>query len=135
MNNAGNLLFFISGVPAPQPRPRLGRGRVFNPPSANTWRAAVALAAIQTGREFTGWVSVSIVFRFVRPPSHFLRGDLRHNSPAFPGKSAGDIDNLIKSTLDAAIGSLWVDDSQIVDIRASRVYAESAGATVSISAL
>lgn len=35
-----------------------------------------------------------------------------------------DIDNLIKTVLDAANGHLWKDDNQIVEIRSFKKYAE-----------
>lgn len=34
----------------------------------------------------------------------------------------GDIDNIAKGPLDAATGRLWVDDDQIVDLKATKEY-------------
>ena len=36
-----------------------------------------------------------------------------------------DIDNLIKTVLDAANGHVWQDDNQIVEIRSFKKYAET----------
>ena len=135
MNPAQNSVdFTVCGVPAPQPRPRMSRRGVYNPTSANGWRSAVELAGRLTRADFKGdWVRVQIVFSFLRPASHYLRGELRANAPAYPGKSVGDIDNLVKSTLDALNDSpLWFDDSQVVDICAARVYADTAGARIRV---
>ncbi len=125
------FLLFIRGTPKPQPRPRIARGRAYNPPTADSWRLCVSRAGKRSGQSFTGPVRVSITFNFVRPPSHFLRGDLRATAPRYPAR-VGDIDNLIKSTLDALNGVLWYDDEQVVDIRAARVYAASAGAKLAV---
>jgi len=46
------------------------------------------------------------------------------NKPAADYPSNCDIDNLIKGPLDAItkVGMIWVDDSQITDIKASKRY-------------
>ncbi|UTG99338.1 RusA family crossover junction endodeoxyribonuclease [Macrococcoides canis] len=36
-----------------------------------------------------------------------------------------DIDNLLKTVLDAANGHLWIDDGQIVEIHSAKRYAET----------
>ena len=43
-----------------------------------------------------------------------------------------DLDNLIK-TLDALNGVVWVDDSQIVDIRAQKMYGENAYTVIEVT--
>ena len=76
-------------------------------------------------------LSIMITYRMRRPNFHF-RGRNRGNGeyarvvPSGQPTAGGDIDNLIKFTLDAMQGCLFVDDRQVVQISASKVYADSA---------
>jgi len=141
------MTFFVEGHPKPQPRPRAyrsGRGiRMYNPASANVWRAAVQLASAKSGETFGGdLVRVELTFYMPRPQAHY-RGtgknkprELCHNAPKSCGTKP-DVDNLIKSTLDAMTDAgLWDDDKQVVEIRAEKLYANDApGCAVTVDAI
>ena len=63
-------------------------------------------------------------FHFLRPKSHLTsKGVLTKAAPLFPtGRQIGDTDKLIRSVCDALTGYCWYDDSQVVDIQASKRF-------------
>lgn len=69
-----------------------------------------------------GKLKVTLSFYFKAPKSWSNRkkllaiGQYKHTKP--------DIDNLIKTVLDAANNHLWKDDNQIVEIHSFKQYAE-----------
>lgn len=150
--------FDVVGKPAPDPRARSAAGMVgvYKPDNANPWKDACRAALkgeimadppegvlpLPAPAAFV----VAVMFRFARPKSHLRTGrnagKLKDGAPPFhTGKP--DIDNLLKSTLDA-MGTypkgmpplLWCDDAQVVGlIQASKRWAdvgEEPGATVAI---
>jgi crossover junction endodeoxyribonuclease RusA len=93
------------------------------------WRASVRMAAKDAGAELiSAPVSVSIVFGMVRPKvqtyhqfaKRIVRPKFEHTRPAV----APDLDKLIRGVLDALTGICYNDDSQVVDILASKIYAD-----------
>lgn len=107
-------------------------------PSSAPIRAFKAAVITAAGERFTrpiyGPVVVEITALFQRPPSHLTaRGELRKGSPAFPGRNLGDVDNLAKGALDALTGIAWDDDSQVVDLRVSKHFANLDCMTIAIS--
>jgi Holliday junction resolvase RusA-like endonuclease len=121
--------FFVPGVPRPQSRPRLSRtGHVYNPKSAEAWKTAV-MSAFLIRQNFkvtpiTGAVSLSVSFYLAKPktkmrcPHHLCKPDL---------------DNLLKSTMDALTkAGAWEDDCQVCMITAHKDYALSTGAKIII---
>lgn len=122
--------FDVDGLPKGQPRPRafarkIGDkfvARVHNPGTAEAWKGCIARDSAKWRPEtpLTGPVVVGIDFRMPRPKSL-----MRKKDP--PGEveclTKPDIDNLIKSTLDAMTElGWWGDDAQIVKVQASKYY-------------
>lgn len=77
-------------------------------------------------------VSVYLYFRLPIPKSHpkkrqeaCLSGFERHTKRP-------DLDNLAKSVLDGLNGVIWQDDSQIVSLHLTKVYASAPGVDVYI---
>jgi Holliday junction resolvase RusA-like endonuclease len=109
------------------------------------WRSEVMTAALAAydGPLIEGAVSVSVVFMFARPKGHFGKKGLRPSAPQYlTSHSAGDLDKLLRSTLDGlsagAGGTLLRDDSQVVSLTASKRYCvgeERPGAIVSVMLL
>lgn len=96
------------------------------------WRAAIARAC-PVGVPAAGPYRVSITFRLVRPQSHRgARGILPRYADSMP-ISMPDLDKLVRGVLDALTGRVWDDDSQVVELHASKVYAEGRpGASIEI---
>lgn len=101
------------------------------------WRSTVANAALATNYPLTAApVSISIVFRFLRPKGHFLKSGLSPKAPLhLTSKQKGDIDKLSRAVLDALTGTLLHDDSQVVQLSAHKRYTtqqERPGALITI---
>ena len=128
----------IDGRPIPQPRHRatIG-GRMYLPSSApiRGFKAAVIAAAGKRFRKpLEGPVVVEITALFQRPASHLTaRGELRKGAPTHPGRNLGDVDNLAKGALDALTLIAWLDDSQVVDLRVAKHWANTDRMTIAVS--
>ena len=131
--DATSITFDVAGDPIPQPRARFANGRTYTPTKngIGLYKRAIGLAATVRAR-FAKWdrtegpVGIDIEAIFARPPSHFTKsGELRAGAPGYPGRRSGDNDNLEKGVWDAitVAGTVWADDSQIVENRCRKRYA------------
>ena len=105
--NALCFFFIVPGKPVPKGRPRFGKGRAYTPRETMLAERAIAMSFRATSRAkpLTGKVGLEVEFWY---------GDGRH----------GDLDNLVKTVSDALNGVAWVDDRQIVQLRASMEQVE-----------
>ena len=139
------ISFFAPGQPAAQgSKTYLGKGRMIEgSKKLKPFRAVVTLTAREAmGNRplMTGPVAVEVVFKFVRPKSHFGSGKnsdvLRDDAPDRPiGHNLGDVDKLQRSVLDAMTGAVFLDDSQVASIEAHKVWADSPGAWIQVEAV
>jgi crossover junction endodeoxyribonuclease RusA len=135
--------FFVAGIPKAQPRVKAfvrgGHAGVYTPDSAESWKQAVRLQAIANAPErlMAHSVRVELDFFLPRPKAHFKRdGNVKANQPIWHCKKP-DLDNLIKAVTDAITDTqrVWLDDSQICAISATKSYALNAcGCSVRIDA-
>ena len=83
-------------------------------------------------------VSVELVFCFARPKRHFGTGrnaaKLLASAPSHMAMMP-DVDKLCRCALDALSGVVIVDDAQIVELSASKVYGEPERCEVGVRAL
>ena len=138
-----NLDFFVAGIPKAQPRVKAfvrgGHAGVYTPDSAEAWKQAVRREAISNAPEsiMSGVVRMDLDFFLPRPKTHLDRhGVPKPKSPVWHCKKP-DLDNLIKAVTDAITDTqkVWLDDSQICEITATKTYAMSrSGCSVRISA-
>ena len=127
------IQFYALGYPAPQGSKRhVGRGIMIEASAKVTpWREAVVGEAIRLGLHGTSIdepVAVELAFYFPRPKSHLGKGGLKPSAPPMPNRrSVGDLDKLVRSTLDALVqASILTDDSHVVDLVARKRYASIA---------
>lgn len=125
---------FVPGLPVAQPRPRAvsfgGRARIYNPGTSNEWKACVIHALQCHFGTFQAGVPLrcDLTFFLPRPQGHYGTGKnaskLKASAPRFPtGKP--DRDNLDKAVCDAITAAgVWGDDSQVVDGRIRKRYAD-----------
>lgn len=118
--------FRVYGVPAPQGSKtafvRGGKAVVVDGSSStgrqklSSWRAEVAREAqnIASGELLEGPIAVEINFVMPKPKS-------APKGKVFCDKKP-DIDKLVRSTFDSMTGVLYRDDSQVVSIKATKVY-------------
>ena len=123
---------FVFGVPVGQPRPRARRFKdrviIYDPKTAKPWREAVA----NTLREMVdspleGPLELTMTFAFPRPKSHYGTGKnsdrIKGSSPIYHTQKP-DIDNVLKSSLDAMNDVLFEDDRQVVQVNAQKTWAD-----------
>lgn len=110
--------------PVAKGRPRLGRGRTYTPQRTKDFENRIKSMAQQQYRNgpMKGALSVTVVF-FIKKPASVTR-DYPTVKP--------DLDNLEKSLFDALNGIAYEDDSQIIELSASKKYGEIGGIFVDI---
>lgn len=109
--------------PTPQKRPRVTRFVTYDPSKKDKVAFLKTIFDQIPKVPLSTALGLTIAFNFARPKSHFNRkGVLLPTSPKLHIKKP-DIDNLIKFVLDALNGQLYVDDSQVVSITATKQYA------------
>ena len=138
----------VAHTAAPQGSKRhVGRGiLVESSTRLKPYRQAVRDATTQAMRDhrqlpMAGPIRVWLTFHFPRPRGHYRTGRnahlLRDNAPTHPDtRSTGDVDKLTRATLDgisAKTGAgLIRDDSQVVQLLASKTYSDGPAGTVDI---
>jgi crossover junction endodeoxyribonuclease RusA len=124
----------VPGKPEPKGSMRVGRhGGIFSSnPRLKGWQQqiAVAFAAERNGAGvLLGPIYLELVFRFVRPASHYTaKGALRKGAAAYPGRP--DLDKLARGVLDGLTGVLFRDDSQVVELDAAKEYSGAASVLI-----
>lgn len=100
------------------------------------WRQSVEWSVqelIQTPME--GALELRIVFFMPRPKNHYGTGrnaqTLKPSAPHFH-TSKPDTTKLIRSTEDALKGIAWIDDTQVADQSAQKIYGDRPGALIQI---
>lgn len=118
------IVFRVLGTPKGQPRPRaFVRGRhagVYNPDTADDWKAAIAVQAARyaPAKPLEGPVSVQMTFAMPRPQR------LRRAISSVPHVAKPDIDNLVKAVLDVLTRvGFWADDAQVSHLLVAKHYA------------
>ena len=133
MTTTENIIsFFVAGDPKAQPRPRPipGRKGVYNPATANEWKAQVKTEAQKhrLADPFPGAVRVGLTFYFDRPAIHYAHRKgvvtLRPDAPIYH-TAKPDCDNLEKAVLDALtdLGGIWSDDASVAWLSTRKLYA------------
>lgn len=118
------LKFTIWSVPTPLPRPRVtirgGKPHAYMPAKATQSQQeirAAAIGALGAAPRFEGPVRLTVVV-YVKPPASLPK---RVFGLAAPTKRP-DLSNLLKQVEDG-LSPLWIDDSQVVAIEASKRFA------------
>lgn len=110
------------------------------PANLGAWRMAIAARAAEARDAAgagiaSGPVALRAEFRLRRPRHHYgVRGVTPRWAGALPSGSV-DLDKLLRALADALTGVLFVDDCQVVEVSAAKVYADSAGVDVTIAEL
>lgn len=112
--------------PIPKGRPRMTRaGFTYTPKRTKDAEKEIAWQAKQewAGEPLEGAVSVIVTFH-VQMPKSWSQKKRNEHSGAFCAKKNGDIDNYMKLVFDALSGICFIDDSQIVEVMAGKVWAQ-----------
>lgn len=122
------LILPIEPVAQARPRARrFGRGiRLYDPPKTAKFKRSLHKLAKASyhGKPLDGELEVTVIFgravqKSISKKERKLRLLGRHRPIVKP-----DLDNYIKSALDALTGVLWVDDNAIVKLIAEKRYME-----------
>lgn len=131
------LTFFVPGAPAPKGSRRyIGNGRTIESSKLlGPWQDKVTWFAAQAMKRhratpFTGPVAVDLKFVMPRPKS-------APKTKALPAIKRPDVDKICRGVLDGLTkGVVYIDDSQVVDLRATKRLAlpgEAPGCEITIS--
>ena len=131
MSDFRPVVFTVPGEPQGKGRPRIGRvgahARMFTPAKTVAYEGLVALAAQEAmqGREMiTGPVLIELrMFHPVPRSWSKKRQALALTGEVMPTVKC-DADNCLKAVSDALNGTLWRDDTQVVNVMLAKRYAE-----------
>lgn len=121
--------FTIPGRPATKGSVRFTRGNYAKPdnPRLESWTAIAkfeAREAMRCQQPTQGPVNVRADFHYARPKCHYRKaGGLRDDTPEFP-MSRSDVDKCLRALLDAMIGTVFVDDGQVVHAMVCKLWTE-----------
>jgi len=133
----GSVRIVIPGEPVAKGRPRFGAGlRPYTPAKTRQAEGIASSAArvAMAGRDvFAGPIRVHIlaVFPVAKSWPKSRREDALNGKIHVTKKP--DIDNVAKLVTDAMNGIVWIDDSQIVELEAAKVYGENPRTIVSVN--
>lgn len=132
---------FAIGIPKGQPRVKaFTRGKhagVYDPGTANEWKASVAAAFKEHhGLSLDCPVAVVINLHMPRPKGHFGAKGLKSSAPRYH-MSKPDLDNAAKAILDAMTDfQFWKDDTVCVELLVRKLWTETLpGAAIEVRAL
>jgi len=121
------IKFSVSGTPIQQGSMRhIGHGRMIHNKTVElaAWRADIASAAKLAGcKPILDPIAITMRFRVKRPKS------VKRDYPTV----APDLDKYIRGVNDGLTGVAFADDSQVVQIIASKEYADTPGVDIEIS--
>lgn len=151
-DRASALVLTVAGRPQPAGSKRAfahrhtGRMVVMDDAkSSAAWKRDVAVAARATlaqlgmgGTLLEGPLGLDVTFVLTRPRRHYRTGrnlkELRDVAPAFPIVRP-DTTKLVRAVEDALTGVVWVDDAQVVEQTARKVYGDPERCEIAVHAI
>lgn len=134
--------FRVPGKPIGKGRPRATKRSkhivLYTPEATATYESTVALAASQAmaGQSLmTGPVDVLMRILLPIPASWSKRKQAAAAEGTLVPIVKPDMDNVIKAIFDAINGVVWVDDTQVADLRVQRRYGATPGVSVVVMTL
>ena len=116
--------FEILGEPNSLQRHRFGNNHNYNPSKIKQKEFTDKIKLPE--KLLTEWLDIEFEFIFERPKSHLKLKE----KPLFPKRK--DIDNLVKFVLDALNSKMYVDDCQVVSIKAVKKYGDIAKTVITV---
>lgn len=126
--NGGMKKYRIPIDPVAKARPRVCKnGHAYTPAKTLEYERVIAIATCNL--RMTGAVCLHMVFEMQMPKSWSQKK--RNEMNGKPHLQRPDTDNLVKAVMDGMKGC-WLDDSQVYEIHANKVWAESGAVTISV---
>lgn len=119
------ISFSVVGQPVPQGSMKVINGHVIHSRGSAlaAWRSNVALEARKAGAFPTrDPITLNMTFMLTRPRT------VKRREPTVPP----DLDKLVRAVLDALTAIAYLDDSQVTEIFARKVYGDLPGAHIEI---
>ena len=118
------ISFTVPGRPVPKGRPRVTRYGTYNPKATQLYEKAVRDAwKAQSGKSFPGGVPLAV---YVGVHFEIPRSLSKKQRLALEGqphtKQRGDLDNVVKSVLDALNGAAFPDDAAVCTVFAYKDF-------------
>lgn len=119
------IKFTVPGEPVPKARPRVTRQGAYTPRKTLVYEARVAQAWYeQSGFKMPDDTAlVATIHAYFPIPQSYRKGK-RERLKGEYHKKRGDLDNVVKSVLDALNGRAFKDDSAVAIIEAVKRYSE-----------
>lgn len=120
--------FMVPGPPVAKGRPRFttagGKVRTYTPEKTAAYEDLVKLAYMQVGVKLTGPIAAEITAYFAIPKSTSKKMRQKMISGEVRPTKKPDLDNIVKSVLDALNGIAFDDDSQVCSLVVDKLYSE-----------
>tara|TARA_Y100000385_G_C13095952_1_gene641317 strand:- start:666 stop:1058 length:393 start_codon:yes stop_codon:yes gene_type:complete len=101
------------------------KGMVYDPSSKDKKIAIQQIKEQFTGEPYTDALKIKFVFHIKRPKAHFRTGkyanELKKTAPVYHIKRP-DVDNYVKFYMDCMNKLVYLDDSQVIELRATKEY-------------
>ena len=108
-----------------QKRHRYARGFVYDPSSKDKKIAILQIKEQFDCKPFTSALRIKFRFYIKRPKAHFRTGkyanELKKTAPVYHIKRP-DVDNYVKFYMDCMNKLVYLDDSQVIELRAVKEY-------------
>lgn len=118
--------FRVDGQPIPQGSMKVIRGHVIHSQGSAlaAWRSAIALSARKAGAfPVRDPITITMTFVFARPRT------VKRLEPTVPP----DLDKLVRAVLDALTAIAYVDDGQVIEIYAKKMYGLTPGVKIQVA--
>jgi len=118
--------FRVDGQPIPQGSMKVINGHVIHSQGSAlaAWRSAIALAAKKAGAFPTrDPITITMAFVFQRPKT------VKRLEPTVPP----DLDKLVRAVLDALTAIAYIDDGQVIELYAKKMYGLSPGVKIQVA--
>ena len=104
-----------------QKRHRFARGFVYDPSAKDKKIAYKEIKEQFTGEPYTDALRITFTFNIKRPKSHWNKYSLKPSAPIYHTKRH-DIDNYVKFYMDCMNKVVYLDDSQVIELSAKKIY-------------
>ena len=121
------MIFSVAGLPVPQGSLKMMNGNIVHvkDKELRAWRTDIGNTARNCGvglAEKNVGVIIDLMFCMPKPTS--VKRPIPSTRP--------DLDKLIRAVLDALTGIAYIDDGQVVEITASKIYSSYTGVKIGI---
>jgi crossover junction endodeoxyribonuclease RusA len=121
------MIFSVAGLPIPQGSLKMANGNIIHvkDKELRAWRTDIGNTARNCGVEIIEKDRGAIIdLMFCMPKPSSVKRPIPSTRP--------DLDKLIRAVLDALTGIAYIDDGQVVEITASKIYSDYIGVKIGI---